>query len=147
MIDAGPSGAARRFVPRFSVSSSSPAWRGSGGAAGANALLLCEYLSPPVLVKELYALLLGGGFGPHARAGAPALYWSLVVWFVSFALPVDALSYLAREPGADAEAAALAAALDRWRPLLRAAVEVGAAAKRGAAVDVVPLLAAAAPPV
>jgi hypothetical protein len=127
ITESGP----KRFVPRFTVSSSSRLWKGSAGTSGPGSLLYCEYLPPAVLVKELYAVVTHGQFGPTLRVRAPTLFWNLTLWFLSFALPLEHVTFLAREGTPEGEAEALGEAMDRWRPLLQAIVEVGAAAKRG----------------
>lgn len=131
--------APRRFVPRFTVSSSAKTWRGTM-ARGPNALLFCEYLPPAVLVKELYAVVLNGQLGSTLRVRAPALFWNLVMWFLSFALPLEHLTLLAREDSAADEAAALAEAMDRWRPAVQASVLLTAAARGGAGHELASLL-------
>lgn len=89
---------------------------------GPGALLYCEYLSPAVLVKELHRNITNGHFNTLLRVKAPIVFWNLVAWFVSYNLPFEFLTFLSREEDEAAEAAALAAGVDR---MLRAMATVG----------------------
>ena len=87
-----------RFVPRFSVSSSSPTFEGSQGPGTP---LYCEYLSPWVVRRELHRLIKGdGGVGvqgllrPSWRNGTgieAALFWNLVLLCRRYRLPASFL--------------------------------------------------------
>ena len=83
----------QRFVARFAVTSTSPAWTGTGGAPGGP--LFCEYLPPAVLLKELQSAVLHGQMHGGLAAGSPTLYWNLVLWFLSYGLPCDFLAFFA----------------------------------------------------
>ena len=56
--------------------------------------LFCEFLPPPVLLKELQSAILSGQLKPGLASGSPTLFWNLMLWFLSYNLPCDFLSYL-----------------------------------------------------
>ena len=63
--------------------------------AGPGTPLVCEYLSPWVLFKELQSALRMNTLGfvrtPAFRAKCPVLFWNLAVYAEKFHLPLDAL--------------------------------------------------------
>ena len=81
-----------RFVPRFSVSCSSPTFEGSQGPGTA---LYCEMLSPWVLRKELDHFVKGDGgveliLDPEWRKGTDiraTLWWNLITLCTRYKLP------------------------------------------------------------
>ena len=84
-----------RFVPRFSVSSKSPTFKGSQGPGTP---LFCEFLSPWVLRKELDHVILDGGIDvildPEWRSGTDiraSLWWNLIALCNRYRLPVSFL--------------------------------------------------------
>lgn len=85
-----------RFVPHFTVKSSSPTFEGSQGLSTP---LYCEYLSPWVLRKELEHILNDQGgvqamLSPAWRSGTgihATLWWNLIVAFNRYRLPVSFL--------------------------------------------------------
>ena len=117
-------GTVRRFVARFTVSSLARGWKGTM-SSGPAAPLHCEYLPPAVLVKELQRSIINGQLGPTLRVRAPTLFWNLVLWSISFALPLEFLTFMAREEKDADEEAALADGVER---MLAAAVASPAAA-------------------
>jgi len=86
-----------RFVPRFSVTSSSPAFEGSQGR---NTPLYCEYLSPWVVRYLLLSTIERSENGVDAilhpefrRSGSlnATLFWCCVQHFIRFQLPLTLL--------------------------------------------------------
>jgi pentatricopeptide repeat protein len=85
-----------RFVPKFTVESSSPSFEGSQGKSTP---LYCEFLSPWVLRKELEHIIHGsdgiqGMLDPQWRSGKDiraTLWWNLIVAFNRYRLPVSFL--------------------------------------------------------
>jgi pentatricopeptide repeat protein len=85
-----------RFVPRFSVSCSSPTFKGSQGPGTP---LFCEFLSPWVLRKELNHVILGENgidmmLDPEWRSGTDiraTLWWNLIVMCNRYRLPFSFL--------------------------------------------------------
>jgi pentatricopeptide repeat protein len=85
-----------RFVPRFSVSCSSPTFKGSQGPGTP---LFCEFLSPWVLRKELnHVILRENGIDmmldPEWRSGTDiraTLWWNLIVMCYRYRLPFSFL--------------------------------------------------------
>ena len=85
-----------RFVPKFSVSSSSPSFEGSQGR---NTPLYCEYLSPWVVRYLVHNAIEREERGFDAildkdwrRSGINAtLWWNLVAHFIRFRLPLTLL--------------------------------------------------------
>ena len=94
---AAAGGSTARFVARFSVTCGARDWRGSGGAMGPGAPLLCEFMPPRTLLAALAAALAAGHVGPHLRLRAPALFWNLLLSAVSMNLPAECFAFLARE--------------------------------------------------
>lgn len=85
-----------RFVPRFSVQSSSPSFEGSQGKSTP---LYCEFLSPWVLRQEVEHVIHGadgieGMLNPEWRSGTDikaTLWWNMIVAFKRYRLPVSFL--------------------------------------------------------
>lgn len=85
-----------RFVPRFSVLSTSPSFVGSQGPGTP---LYCEFLSPWVLRKELHHIITGEAgidliLDPEWRSGTgvrATLWWNLIVMFKRYQLPFSFL--------------------------------------------------------
>ena len=85
-----------RFVPKFTVSCSSPTFHGSQGVATP---LYCEFLSPWVLRKEIHNVLrYGDGIDvmlqPKWRTLSDinaTLWWNTIVWLKRYKLPISFL--------------------------------------------------------
>jgi hypothetical protein len=85
-----------RFVPRFSITSSSPTFTGSQGP---RTPLYCEFLSPWVLRKALQHVVKGdigirGMMKPEWRSGTDiraTIFWNLVVMCRRYRLPFSFL--------------------------------------------------------
>ena len=85
-----------RFVPKFTVSCSSPSFQGSQGVATP---LYCEFLSPWVLRKEIHNILRRGDgidviLQPKWRTLSDinaTLWWNTIVWFKRYKLPLSFL--------------------------------------------------------
>jgi len=83
-----------RFVPKFTVSCSSPSFQGSQGIATP---LYCEFLSPWVLRKEIHNILCGGidvMLQPKWRTVSDinaTLWWNTIVWLKRYKLPISFL--------------------------------------------------------
>jgi len=85
-----------RFVPKFTVSCSSPSFLGSQGVATP---LYCEFLSPWVLRKEIHNVLrYGDGIDvmlePKWRILSEintTLWWNAIVWLKRYKLPISFL--------------------------------------------------------
>ena len=85
-----------RFVPKFTVSCSSPTFQGSQGVATP---LYCEFLSPWVLRKETHNVLrYGDGIDvmlqPKWRTLSDinaTLWWNTIVWLKRYKLPISFL--------------------------------------------------------
>jgi hypothetical protein len=86
-----------KFVPHFSVQSTSPSFVGSRGASSP---LYCERLSPWVLQKELRSVMSESSkrddfLQPEWRekeARNATIWWNLVVSFMRYRLPISFLS-------------------------------------------------------
>jgi len=84
-----------RFVPRFTVTTSSPTFTGSQGPGTP---LYCEFLSPWVLQKELHTVIntddVGNILKPEWRSGTDinsTLWWNLIIAFRRHRLPITFL--------------------------------------------------------
>lgn len=66
-----------------------------GDCLGPGTSLLCEYLSPWVLFKELQTALRMNGLiflrSPEFRVKCPVIFWNLVLYSEKFHLPLECL--------------------------------------------------------